>query len=206
MSATTVQAKEEKVLSDNGMNRLVATVDSGRIELKQETNGKVTGEISLSQDELQSAIAFMERSRKRSDSFAASKANQERTREEQDAFILDIAKSYGSDTERWTKLSDFHVVEPMNGRDEDNSFHYHYHAFIPEVDKVIVLTFRLLGGDSYGDRIFTSRSYYRYGEHASYTHKTGGITPKGKFAGVLTEIVERFKVEKEPGFDPKKIR
>lgn len=198
---------KESVLYDKGYHRLVAVTDGSRILFKQEVNGVTTGEVSMDEDTLKKAIDAMQYENKRNQAIEIQEAGNSRTKEEQEAFMLELTRKYDSDGSQGLILGDSFFLTPskQKGREMDGSFNYHYTAFIPEKEKVVVITFRMLGGDSYGDRVFTYRSYYRYGENRDYYGKRGGIKLDGKYGEALEKVLELMKTEQEPGFNPQKF-
>lgn len=199
---------KESVLHEDGNLRLVAITDGARILFRQEIKGITTGELSLSENDLQKAIHALQYEKKRNKAIEIHEAGNSRTEEEQDAFLLELVKKYDSDgSQKVTQLGDTYFLSPptQKGRDMDNSFNYHYMAFIPEKERVVVITFRILGGDAYGDRVFSYISYYRYGEDVDYYNKRGGIKPNGKYGEVLEKTLEMVKTDKEPGFNARKF-
>lgn len=199
---------KESVLYDSGNHRLSALTDGSRILFKQEVSGITIGEVSMNEKELQKAIDAMQYEKKSNKAMEIQEAGNSRTKEEQDAFLMELVKKYDKDGSQVLILGDTYFLAPptKKGRDLDDSFNYHYMAFIPEKEKVVVITFRVLGGDSYGDRVFSYSSYYRYGELSDYYNKRGGIKVNGKYGEALEKVVELVKEDKEPGFTAREIR
>lgn len=198
---------KESVLYEDDNLRLSAVTDGTRIMLKQSVNGVMTGEVSMSEGDLQKAIDALQVEKKRNKAIEIREAGNSRTKEEQDALLMELVRKYDGDaTQNVTRLGDTYFLSPpvQAGRDSDNSFNYHYMAFIPEKERVVAITFRILGGDSYGDRVFSYVSYYRYGEAYDYFNRRGGIKPDSKYGEVLEKVLEFVKKEKEPGFNARK--
>ena len=199
---------KESVLYEDKNLRLLAITDGARILFQQEINGVMTGELSMSESDLQKAIHALQYEKKRNQAIEIQEAGNSRTKEEQEAFILELTKKYDSDGSQGVILGDVIFLTPptQKGRDLDGSFNHHYMAFIPEKEKVVAITFRVLGGDSYGDRVFTAMSYYRYGDNMDYYNKRGSIKPNGKYGEVLEKVLELVKSEKEPSFNTRNFR
>lgn len=199
---------KESVLYDKGRHRLVAVTDGSRVLFKQELNGVTTGEVSMDEETLQKAIVAMQFENKRNKAIEIQEAGKSRTKEEQEAFMLELTRKYDSDGSQGLILGDVLFMTPPTGkgRDQDGSFNYHYMAFVPEKEKVVVITFRILGGDAYGDRVFTYTSYYRYGENRDYFSKRGFIKRNGKYGEVLEKVLELVKENKEPLFNAQRIQ
>lgn len=92
-------------------------------------------------------------------------------------------------------------------RDEDNSFHEYAYIYSKEnEDKHVRLIVRLLGGDKFGDRIFTEANYYKKVESFNkYLNKNYGRDNRfpEKFRKQVETVIEEFnKLDGVNGFNP----
>lgn len=188
---------KKKVMYDNGTNRIVANTDGSIIQLKQEMNGEVIGEISLNENDLNVALHLLQSVKRE----VIKKIAMDTPMDEKTAYLQELMENYGSLTEEVLEVSDVYFIKPTNGRDKDGSFTYAYHAFVQEDERLVALTFKIMGGDIYGDRIRFSRSFYRYGEPLEYYTSHKPIDLKGKYGIILHKVLDLVQSEKEPNFN-----
>ncbi|KOS61548.1 hypothetical protein FJQ98_16025 [Lysinibacillus agricola] len=92
-------------------------------------------------------------------------------------------------------------------KDEDGSFHEYVYAYIKENDnKHVRFLVRLLGGDRFGDRIFTEANYYKKIEsNYKYLNKNYGKDDRfpEKFRKQVETIINEFnKLDGVNDFNP----
>lgn len=92
-------------------------------------------------------------------------------------------------------------------KDEDKSFHEYAYVYLKENDnKHIRFLVRLLGGDRFGDRIFTEANYYKKLEsNYKYLNKSYGKDDRfpEKFRKQVDTIISEFnKLDGVNDFDP----
>lgn len=108
---------------------------------------------------------------------------------------------------------DFRLIEGdlyvLPNKIDFNDFHYYAYAYIKESeDKHVKLLVRLLGGDEYGDRIYTDSYYYKKLESTDhYFSKSYGKNNRfpDKFNKQVDTIIEEFnKLDGGENFNPLK--
>ena len=116
-------------------------------------------------------------------------------------------KGYGED--KYLKLinDELYVLPKEFKLDKDNSFHHWAYAYIKVAeDKHVVLTVRMLGGDRFGNRIFTESVYYKKPEsNSAYYSKDYGKNNRFPeiFAIQVHNIIKEFnKLEGVENFNP----
>lgn len=91
--------------------------------------------------------------------------------------------------------------------DEDGSFHVYMYVYLPLAeDKHVNLAVRLLGGDSYGDRIYvTSYFYKKLGSFRSYYSKDyAKNSMPNNYKNAVHKVVNRFRqIDTFENFNPK---
>ena len=88
------------------------------------------------------------------------------------------------------------VVPKTINFDKDGSFHVYMYVYLKlEEDKHVKICVRLLGNDSYGDRIYVSSYYYKkLGSFSSYYSKDyGKNTFPSTFKESVHKVVNRFR-------------
>lgn len=90
-----------------------------------------------------------------------------------------------------------YALPTVCSKDNDNTFHEYVYAYIKENDnKHVRFLVRLLGGDRFGDRIFTEANYYKKIEsNYKYLNKNYGKDNRfpEKFRKQVETIIDEFK-------------
>lgn len=93
--------------------------------------------------------------------------------------------------------------------DSDESFRNIAKLMIIESDRIVEISIRFLGGDTYGDRVFTCGYYYKYQVYkyfVDHSKEVAAIYYKhDKYKDIIEEYVKYYIKNVNPQFNPRKI-
>lgn len=93
-------------------------------------------------------------------------------------------------------------------KDDNEDFHDFLTIIIPEENRIVELSIRLLGGDSFGDRVFTAAHYYKYENTTmmfSYKNVEAVYYKYNKYKDLVESLVNEYTEHIRPNFKYKKI-
>lgn len=93
-------------------------------------------------------------------------------------------------------------------KSEDEDFHDFVKVILPESNRMVELSIRLLGGDVFGDRVFTCAYYYKYEKEcymSSYKTVEAVYYKYDKYKSIIEKVVNEYVKEVRPDFKYRKI-